>query len=305
MKLSAETAVTVACFAIGGVRMDAQNRGVYPLGMSATNSGVTPASGFSYGNQLLFYARDQARGPDGELLPVGGLNTVAMDMNSFIWVSTTKVIGARFSVTATIPVAKNDLTSDVEGKISGGTGLADSYFLPAILGWDTDRLAVRAMYGFLAPTGPFHADANDNVGSGYWTQALSSGQTAYFDSSKTIALSAFEMYERHSTQEGTGIHPGDTFDLDYSLLGAIVRRDDVRVEIGAAGYLARQTTAKTGPDLDPALSGARYAVNALGLAATSALPKHQAGVTLKYFKEFANRATFQGYSAQLAGTISF
>ena len=31
----------------------AQSRGVYPLGMSSTNSGVTPASGFTYSNQLL------------------------------------------------------------------------------------------------------------------------------------------------------------------------------------------------------------------------------------------------------------
>ena len=43
----------------------AQNRGVYPLGMSATNSGVTPEPGFSYVNQLLFYARDELRGPEG------------------------------------------------------------------------------------------------------------------------------------------------------------------------------------------------------------------------------------------------
>ena len=298
-------AFSVACLIIGVARADAQNRGVYPLGMSATNSGVTPAPGFSYGNQLLFYARDAAKGADGETLPVGGLNTVAMDMNSFIWVSTTTVWGARYSATATIPVAKNDLTSDVKGKISGGSGLADSYYLPAILGWETDRVAIRAMYGFLAPTGRFHADATDNVGSGYWTHTLSSGQTFQLDSSKTVSLSAFEMLECHTTQDGTGIHPGDTFDLDYSLLGAVVRRDNVRVQVGAAGYLARQTTPKTGPNLDPALSEERYAVNALGLAAVSAFPRHKASVTLKYFKEFANRSTYQGYSAQIAGSISF
>jgi hypothetical protein len=245
------------------------------------------------------------KGNSGETLPIGGLNTVAMDMNSFIWVSTKVFWGARYSATATIPVAKNDLTSDVQGRISGGSGLADSYFLPAILAWDADRVAVRAMYGFLAPTGRFNADASDNVGSGYWTHTLSSGQTFQVTKSKTVAISAFEMYEFHSTQEGTGIHPGGTFDLDYSLLGAIVRRDDVRVQLGPAGYLARQTTAKTGPNLDPALSEERYAVNSLGLAAVGAFPKHKANVTLKYFKEFANRATYQGYSVQVAGAISF
>ena len=39
----------------------AQNRGVYPLGMSAINSGVMPESTFTYSNQFLLYTRDQAK----------------------------------------------------------------------------------------------------------------------------------------------------------------------------------------------------------------------------------------------------
>ena len=157
----------------------AQNRGVYPLGMSATNSGVTPESGFTYSNQLLFYARDQAKDDEGRTLPVTGLNTVVMDMNTLTWVSTKRILGARYSASATLPFAKNDLTSDIQGQISGGGGFADSYYLPFILGWSTKRADVRVMYGFLAPTGRFAAGANNNVGSGYWTHALSSGQTFY------------------------------------------------------------------------------------------------------------------------------
>ena len=41
----------------------AQVRGVYPAGMSATNAGVTPESGFSYSNLFLLYARDELTGP--------------------------------------------------------------------------------------------------------------------------------------------------------------------------------------------------------------------------------------------------
>ena len=42
------------CMLIAARPARAQNRGVYPLGMSAINSGVTPESGFTYSNQLLF-----------------------------------------------------------------------------------------------------------------------------------------------------------------------------------------------------------------------------------------------------------
>ena len=293
------------CMLIATRPARAQNRGVYPLGMSATNSGTTPEPGFTYTNQLLFYARDQAKDNEGQRLPVTGLNAVVMDMNTLTWASTTRILGARFSASATLPFAKNDLTSDIQGKVSGGGGFADSYYLPFILGWNTKRADVRAMYGFLAPTGRFLAGANNNVGSGYWTHALSSGQTFYLTQDKRLILSTFEMYEFHTTQEGTGIHPGQTFDLDYSLMGSVRRSASLSLQIGFTGYEARQTTAKVGPNITPEVSAERYAVNSFGFAAIAAFPKRKASLGFRYFKEFADRSTFQGYSAQVFGAINF
>ena len=284
----------------------AQNRGVYPLGMSATSSGVTPSAGFTYVNQLLFYSRDHAKDDAGNTLPVTGQNYVLMDMNTLAWVSKKKFIGgAVFSAVATLPFAKNNLTSDIKGQIGGGGGFADSYYMPFILGWNRDRVAVRAIYGFLAPTGRFAAGANDNVGSGYWTHALSSGQTFYLTNKKRLILSAFQMYEFHTTQEGTGIHAGETFDLDYSLMQSLPVPKDFQLQIGVAGYEQRQTTAKTGPTITPDLSKERYAVNALGFAANLAFPSRKLSLGLKFFKEFADRSTFQGFSVQFSGSLSF
>jgi hypothetical protein len=283
----------------------AQNRGVYPLGMSAVNSGITPEPGFTYSNQVLFYSRDEAKDDNGNTITTGS-NSVIMDMNTVTWVSKeTFWGGTRYSASVTLPFAKNDLTSDIHGNISGGSGFADSYYLPLILSWSWDRVAVRVMYGFLAPTGRFNANASDNVGSGYGTHTLSSGQTFYLTNNKALTFSAFEMYEFHTTQEGTGIHPGDTFDLDYSLMGTILRREALQIQIGVAGYEARQVTAKTGPGITSAISNERYDVNAFGCAASVAFPKQKANVTLRFFDEFEDRSTFQGYSFQIAGAISF
>ena len=283
----------------------AQNRGVYPLGMSATNSGVTPESGFSYTNQLLFYTRDQAKDDEGRTLPVTGINTVVMDMNTLTWVSTKRILGARYSASATLPFAKNDLTSDVHGRLNGGAGFADSYYLPFILGWSTGCADVRVVYGFLAPTGRFAAGADDNVGSGYWTHTLSSGQTFYLTQDKRLILSAFQMYEFHTSQEGTHVHPGQTFDLDYSLMSSVRRTASLALQIGVTGYEARQTTARVGPNITPEVSTERYAVNGLGFALIAAFPKRKASLGFRYFKEFDDRATFQGNSAQVFGAISF
>ena len=285
----------------------AQVRGVYPLGMSATNSGVTPDSGFSYVNQFLFYSRDQAKGPNGEVLATGQ-NSVMMDMNTLVWVSKRRIDfigGALFSMSATIPIANNSLTSDLNGGISGGGGLADSYYQPFILGWRTKRADLRAVYGFLAPSGKFSIGANNNVGSGYWTHAFSSGQTFYLTENKATAISAFQMYEIHTTQQGTQIHPGDTLNLDYSVTHVVPLHRDLNLQVGLVGYEQWQLTDKTGPGITAAQSSAHYRVNALGFASSLMLPARKVSVGVKYFKEFEDRSTFQGYSFQITGSIKF
>ena len=282
----------------------AQNRGVYPLGMSATGSGVTPAPGFTYANQLLIYTRDKSKGPDGEVLATGS-NSVVMDMNTLAWVSKREFLGgAKFSMSATIPFAKNSLTSDSTGPVSGGGGLADSYYQPFILGWEKKRAAFRAVYGFLAPTGSFRAGADNNVGSGYWTHAFSSGQTFSLTEDRATTVSAFQMYEVHTTQEGTGIHPGQTFSLDYSLMRALPFGDKPWLQVGLVGYNQRQTTARRGPGVTPEQEATRYKVNALGFASSVNLPR-RVNVGFKYFQEFSNRSTFQGHSIQISGAIKF
>lgn len=294
----------VVCLLPSGLVI-AQNRGVYPLGMSAVNSGVTPQSGFSYSNQLLFYSRDQVKDDAGKVLPITGINTVVMDMNSLIWVSKKRIFGARYSATATLPFARNNLTSDIHGQLNGGGGFADSYYMPLILGWSADRIQVRAIYGFLAPTGRFMAGASNNVGSGYWTHALSSGQTYSLTKNRRLTLSTFEMYEFHTTQEGSGVHPGQTFDLDYSLMGVFLRKPSLEMQAGFTGYEARQTTAKTGPSITLEESKERYHVNAAGFAFLAVFPRYKANVGFRLYEEFANRSTFEGYSAQISGAISF
>jgi hypothetical protein len=283
-----------------------QSRGVYPLGMSATNSGVTPDPGFIYSNQLLFYSRDEVKDRNGNTLLITGNNSVLMDMNSLIWVSTIEFLGgARYSALATLPIAKNDLTSDINGNISGGSGFADSYYVPIVLGWNKERVAIRVLYGFLAPTGRFAAGANDNVGSGYWTNALSSGQTFYLTKDKSWGVSAYEMYEFHTIQEGTRTHPGQTFDIDYSLTKTLTLSKAPTLQIGIAGYEQRQTTATTGPAVTPEETTERYAVNAAGVASNVTLSNRKVNLALRFFEEFANRSTFQGYSLQFSGSVSF
>jgi hypothetical protein len=301
----------IALAAVGNfvvlIPVQAQVRGVYPVGMNATNSGVTPEAGITYSNLFVFFSRDEEKGPDGEILATGQ-NSIMMDMNSFVWVSQKEIGflgGAVFSASATLPIANNSLTSDLNGTLSGGGGFADSYYQPLILGWRKQRLAIRAIYGFLAPTGRFAAGANTNVGSGYWTSVVASGQTIYLGPNKSTALSAFEMYEFHGTQEGTMVHPGQTLNLDYSLTQTFSLPRTLRLQLGLVGYGQWQTTDKQGPAVTPEQATAHYKVNALGFAANAILPERKVSMGLKYYHEFECRSTYQGYTLQISAAVTF
>lgn len=285
----------------------AQVRGVYPVGMNATNSGVTPEAGLTYSNLFVFFSRDEERDSNGNVVATGQ-NSIMMDLNSFVWVSKGTIGllgGAVFSTSATLPVANNSLTSALAGPLSAGGGFADSFYQPLILGWRKKRADIRAIYGFLAPTGKFAAGGTNNVGSGYWTSVLSSGQTAYLTENKGTALSAFEMYEFHGTQQGTMIHPGQTLNLDYSLTQTFPLQRNLRLQLGLVGYGQWQTTDKGGPTITPEQAAAHYKVNSLGFAANAISPGRKASVGVKYFHEFACRSTYQGYTLQISGAITF
>lgn len=306
MRTTAVSLLAVLGGLLGPRHLPAQVRGVYPLGMSAVNSGVTPPSGWSYINQFLYYSRSKSLGPSGEVLATGQ-QAVLLDMNTVAWVSrqTHALGGAYVSATATLPIAANSLTSDVLGPVSGGSGFGDSFFQPLILAWRLTRLDSRVALGFLAPTGRYTAGRNDNVGSGYWTWVASTGQTAYLTRNRATALSAFLMYEVHGTQEGTGIHPGQNLNLDYSVTQQFRLGNDLQLQVGPVGYALWQTTARTGPDLTPEQIAARYRVYGLGLACNLSLPARQVSTGIKVVDEFGGRSTYEGVALQISVAIHF
>lgn len=285
----------------------AQNRGVYTLGLSAINSGVSAAPGLTYNNNFLFYARDEQVGGNGAVLATGQ-QAVLIDLNTILWASSQQIAtlgSARFSCAATIPIANNSLSSSTQGAISAGGGFGDVYLQPVILGWQQDRAEVRGIVGVLAPTGKFNAGAKDNVGNGYWTPVIAAGQTFYVSADESTTISLFEMYEFHTTQSGTQIRPGETFDLDYSVMRAFPFYAQSRLQVGVIGYGAWQTTAKTGPNITPAEEAQRYRVNGLGVGMSLLLPTQKVTLSLKYFDEFSNRWTYQGYSLQISLGVGF
>src|ERR1700722_14726932 len=192
-------------------------RGVYSPGFNATNSGVMPDPGFTYSNTFLDYSFDQV------LCSIcGGISSkinaaVFVEVNVFMWVSKKKILGANYAVVAGLPFSNSALSLTGLGPIAGGGGFADSFYQPITLGWHLKRADIMAAYAFFAPTGKFTAGATDNTGTGHRDNAPAVGETFHLRKDKATQFSAYQMYEIHTTQQQTKIHPGQTFDPDYQM----------------------------------------------------------------------------------------
>jgi hypothetical protein len=279
-------------------------RGVYTPGATATNSGVMPEPGLTYANSFLDYSFDRFKPASGAIEQRSA--AVFIDINVFEWVTEMKILGANYALAGTLPLSNSSISSPTLGAIGGGGGLSDSFYQPLILGWHLKRADIQVAYGFFAPTGRFTAGATNNTGTGYWTNCLIAGETVYLTENKWTSVSAYQLYEFHTTQQGTHIHPGQTFNLDYSLMQILPLQKDMQtlLQFGLVGYGQWQTSNNSGPGVDPA-NPAHYRVNALGGAANVILPARKASAGFKLFREFANSSTVQGYSIQIVGSLTF
>jgi len=281
-------------------------RGVYTPGFNATNSGVMPEPGLTYANYFMDYSFDQFQTVKGDTIFEQGSAAVFVDINVFEWVSKKKFLDANYAIAAGLPFSNSALSSARLGAVGGGGGFADSFYQPFTLGWHLKRADLQVAYAFFAPTGRFTAGASNNTGTGNWTNSPTASETFYLTKNKATSVSAYQLYEFHTTQQGTNIHPGQTFNLDYSVMQILPLQKDMHtlLQFGLVGYGQWQTSNNSGPGVDPAHPG-HYKVNGLGGAANIILPVRKTSVGFKLLKEFSNSSTVQGYSLQIIGGITF
>ena len=315
MHCKTKTAAVALAFILGaGSSLLAQQKGQYVPGQVGLNAGLIPDPGFTYGNMTLNSSASRLNNSSANAVPgIGGVYGFWANENFFYYVPHFKVLGGHFAPFVILPFANGSLTASGPlgiapfGINAGGTGLADIWVQPLNIGWHFSRVDFSVGDGFVAPTGRYSSapGTTNNVGSGYWTPVVSGGQTFYLSKNRATALSAFQMYEFHGTQQGTMIHPGQTLNFDYSLTQVFPLQGNLRFQLGLVGYGQWQTTDKRGPTITLEQAAAHYKVNALGFAANVMLPERKVSVGVKYFREFECRSTFQGYTLQISGAVTF
>jgi hypothetical protein len=287
----------------------AQHRGQYMSGLSATNSGVQPDTGFTYANIFYYSSSDRLKGLDGGPIPIDGQFTIIADLSTFVYVYKPKILGGNLESIAAIPIANASLAADVfqAGKPiqGGGGGLANTYFVPVQIGWHLKRVDLQTGYVFFAPTGRYEPGATNNTGTGYWTNGTQTGATIYLTKNKGTTLNVFDMYAWNTQQKGTGLTYGQNNSLDYSLLQVIPLAKDQRwlFQTGVVGYGQWQTSNSS--RTSQALANTRWGVNALGFAANLIVPGRKVVLGANTFWEMGAYNTREGHVVMISGAFTF
>ena len=301
-KFLAMIILSILLVAVGPLR--AQQKGQWVPGQYGLNAGVIPDPGFTYENLALNYSANSLNDSNGNGLPgVTGTYSFWVDENVFMFVPKYKILGGYFAPYASVNVANGSLVADfgsIFGTQAGGAGLADTFVSPVNMGWHFSRLDLNAGYAFTAPTGRFTPGANNNVGSGYWGNNLTTGATAYITKNKGTSANVFLDWEAHGKKSGINITPGQAFTMEWGLGQALPLDKDMSklVQIGLVGYDQWQVSDNGG--LTRLLP--YYSVHALGAQGNFIVPKKGLNFFFKYYGEYLAKARPQGRTIVFGGS---
>jgi hypothetical protein len=268
----------------------AQNRGQYILGAAGLNAGLQAPAGLTVGTFYLHYEADAAKDSRGQNLPVDGRYT--LDGGELLLAYTTpwKVLGANYGAAVVLFYMRGQLSLETFGISGGAPGFADSYVEPINLGWTFRSAAVKAAYGFIAPTG------EDGVTTDFFGHDFTLGATFFLDEQKLNQFSLNSVTELHQKKRETDLKVGDNTQLELGA-GRIIPLNGggQLLQIGIVGYGQWQFTDDSGDDAIPVLADRQDRVFAAGPEIGVILPRSQWNFVFRGEQELAARNRAEGF----------
>jgi hypothetical protein len=237
-----------------------------------------------------------------------------------IWVPNITVLGARYGVFATIPIANSSLNTAVStasgrgGDVEAGDfNIGDMFIQPLWLNWSRKHWDATFVYGVYIPTGRYdtetfdlpggqtvEAEDPDNIGFGFWTHQFQSAAAWYPKEDRSTAVMAALTFEMNSNKEDFDVRPGNVLSLNYGVSHVLPLKKDHTwlMELGLAGYDQWQVSTDHGDDV---INDTLDEVHAIGgQLGVMYLPWHLS-INSHYFYEYKAEDRTQG---QVVG-ISF
>ena len=288
----------------------AQQKGQWVPGQFELNSGVIPDPGITYANLVFNYSASQLNNANGNRISgITGTYSFWVDENVIYYVPKHKFLGGYFMPYVSLNYATGELVASFTGTnlnaAGGGSGFADMYVQALNMGWHFgERVDFNAGYGFFAPTGRFTQGASNNVGSGYWGNAITSGTTLYITKNKATTANLTTVWEIHGEKSGTNITPGQAVTDEWGLGQVLPLKKDFSrlLQLGFVGYDQWQVSHNTGtlPPVIPGNPGIPaflipfYSVHAMGVQSVFLLPPNNFTAFFKYLDEYRALARPQG-----------
>ena len=241
-------------------------------------------------DRALQFTSDKARGRDGDVLPIQGLDILAR--GNAIGVAFTFVPRSSpyFTVVASAPLARVSVNSTNPIVSTDRWGLGDIFVQPIKAGWRKPHYDVVTSYAFFAPTGKFEPKTGVGVGRGYWTHQFSLGGAGYVDTTRARRASVLVSYDLNQRMRGADITRGNMLSAQGGA-GTGVGKGFV---LGVAGYALWQVSDDRGTALPQALTGLRTRTYGLGPEIDVVVPSIGLRGDFRFMWDFGTRARPQG-----------
>ena len=204
------------------------------------------------------------------------------------WTSDATILGMNYGALVGIPFATGNLNPEPADIGSSDLGLGDIIVTPISLYGIASDFDYQLQLSVWTPSGHFKPGSPANRGSGFWSLIYSAGLVWYPDGDRQDwSVSAVIRLEQNFRQPGTGITPGNNFDIDWGV-GKILRLGPYRFDAGVSGFATWQVTTQTG-----GASTGTYSYLGVGPEISAAIADGWA-LRLRTQWEFATRNAVQG-----------
>ena len=172
----------------------------------------------------------------------------------------------------------------------------------------------------MAPTGRYTPGANDNVGSGYWGNNITSGTTFYITKDKGTSANLLTDWEIHGSRKAastpagqfSNITPGQAFTMEWGIGQILPVKKDMSMlaQLGVVGYDQWQVTSNGGNYLIAGRPVAAslipyYSGHAIGFQGNFIMPAPALTFFFKYYDEYSAKARPQGRTFVFGGSWTF
>ncbi|MGC2528439.1 MAG: transporter [Candidatus Acidiferrum sp.] len=330
MRCKARAALVAGMILVCAISAWGQQKGQWVPGQFGLNAGVIPDAGIPYANMPINYSASQLNDSNGNRLlqNVTGTYSFWVDENILYYVSHHKILGGYFMPYIVLSYANGQLVAALPPLLptntsginlnSGGSGFAETYIQPVNIGWHfAKRVDFNAGYAFVAPTGRYTAGANNNVGSGYWGNNLTSGTTLYITKNQATTANLVTDWEAHGSKTVASIPSGQlskitlgqAFTDEWGFGQILPLKKDMSIlgQLGFVGYDQWQVTANGGTYLIagvpvPASNVPYYSVHAMGVQANVIMPAKNLLFFFKYYNEYSAKARPEGRTIVFGGS---